>query len=91
MAKFTLYFLPGLCSVADTMNGVKQDVCRKLVRHTALRCEIVAQRWSICSMYIVWLLLFDVFGDTGRAVATRPNSSFTVEEVAWRWEEYAAA
>jgi len=42
-------------------------------------------------MYIVWLLLFDVFGDTGRAVATRPNSSFTVEEVAWRWEEYAAA
>lgn len=91
MAIFTLYFLPGLCSVTSKMHSVKQDVCRKLVRYTALHCDIVGQHLSICSMYIVCLLLFDVFGETGRTVATRLNFSFTVEEVAWRWQELAAA
>ena len=91
MAIFTLYFLPGLCSVTSKMHSVKQDVCRKLVRYTALHCDIVGQHWSICSMYIVCLLLFDVFGETGRTVATRLNFSFTVVEVAWRWQELAAA
>ena len=86
-----VFLARSLLSHTSKMHSVKQDVCRKLVRYTALHCDIVGQHLSICSMYIVCLLLFDVFGETGRTVATRLNFSFTVEEVAWRWQELAAA